>query len=101
MELTIRDCKSVKCDAQVADVLVVAKQGAHRTLTVDPEPATWNDGGRVRLHPHQPGTAKHPLAMRIAHAGQAFGAGSLYRPHSETCKGGTGRSTARSREANG
>jgi hypothetical protein len=101
MELTTRECKSVKCDAQVLDVLIVAQRGAHRALVIDPDPVPWADGGRVRIHTVQPGVAKHLLASRLVQARQAFGAGKLYRPHSETCKGGTGRSTVRSREANG
>jgi hypothetical protein len=101
MELTTRECKSVKCDAEVLDLLVVGATGAHRTMAVDPVPATWQDGGRVRLLAHQPDTAKHPLATRLTHAGQAAGIRRLFRPHSDTCKGGRGRPAARSREANG
>jgi len=100
VELTTRDCKSAKCTAPVADVLIVARQGSHKVLAIDPEPTTWENGGRVRLLAHQPGTARHPLASKLAHAGLAAGVRRLFRPHSETCKGGTGRSTTRSREAN-
>jgi len=101
MELTTRECKSIKCDAQVTDLLVVGKTGGHTTVAVDPKPAIWQDGGRIRLLAHQPGTAKHPLATRLTHAGQAAGIRRLFRPHSDTCKGGRGRPSARSREANG
>lgn len=97
MELTTHECKSVKCKAQVADVLVVGLTGAHKPLPIDPEPTTWGDGGRVRISPVQPGVAKHPLARRLTNPGHGFGAGSLYRPHSESCAGGRGRPTTRAK----
>lgn len=99
MELTVRECKSAKCDADVADVLIVATKGQHKVLAIDPKPTTWQGGGRVRLSPIQPGVARHPLAKRITNPMHAFGAGKLYRPHSETCAGGTGRTAARQKGA--
>jgi hypothetical protein len=101
VELTSRPCGKVRCTAEVVDLLIVAAgRGAHRPVVVDPAPATWEDGGRVFLLNHQPGTARHPLAKRLTHAGLAAGLRTLYRPHSETCGGGSGKTT-RSREANG
>lgn len=58
-----------------------------RTLP-DAERLSWQDGGRVRVLVEAMPTTKGdpPFARRLAHAGQAFGAAGLYRPHAETCK---------------
>lgn len=100
MGLTTRQCKSARCRREVVDVLLVGITG-HKEDVIDPEPATWDKGGRVRISPVQPGVARYPLARKLTSARQAFGAGELYRLHSESCAGGRGRTAPRSREANG
>ncbi|HEX8108528.1 MAG TPA: hypothetical protein VF516_12430 [Kofleriaceae bacterium] len=98
MGLTTRLCPSPRCRREVVTLLVTGQTGAHKEEVVDPDPTTWDGGGRIRLMTHQPDTAKYPLGRRLQHAGQAFGATGLYRPHSTTCGGGTGRAAPRNRE---
>lgn len=102
MELITYPCPSPRCKRTVAKLLVTGQTGAHKEEVVDPEPVTWESGGRIKLLDHQPGTTAHPLARRLRQAGQAFASdGTLYRPHRDSCAGGTGRTAPRSREANG
>lgn len=94
----LRKCTSVKCDADVIDALVVGPT-SNKPVTIDPEPTTWDKGGRFKLRGEQAEGGKKPLLVRATHAGQAFGA-VLFAEHKLSCAGGSGVRT-RSREADG
>jgi len=89
-----RECASIKCKAMVVDALSVGP-GSNKPVIIDPEPTTWDKGGRFKLHANQQPGGK-PLFVPASHAGQAFGA-QLYADHRHTCAGGTGVRT-KSRE---
>lgn len=90
MELTTRECTHHACTAQVADVVVVGVTRNSRAV-IDPEPVKWGEGVHYRLRSFQPQPDKIHVA-EVRTANQGFGV-TLYRAHSTTCKGGTGKRT--------
>lgn len=93
----VRECESPRCKADVVDALSIAVgKGGHKDVVLDPEPVTWDQGGRFRLRPHQPGGK--PQVTELRSAGQAFGGVPLYLAHKLSCGGGTGVK-ARSKES--
>lgn len=83
VQFPIRECPHAKCDALVIPVRLGPK--LERSF-VDAEPVDWSNGGRIRINGHQPNPV-YLNAVRLAHAGQAFGLRRVYRLHAETCKG--------------
>jgi hypothetical protein len=98
-----RDCPNKKCDGQVIDAMVIGPS-SNREVLLDPEQASWADGGRYRVRTHQPDPPRNQDRRlhvdELRNPAQGFASARLYRKHAWVCGGGSG-TRAKSREADG
>lgn len=87
MDLMTHECKHVLCSAQVVDVMVPGTtRGVKKIDTINAQPASWDEGGRIRLLTVQPNADKGKYVGQVCNTTSAFGV-TLYRDHAQTCAG--------------